>query len=401
MTKARTKPRLELVQDGAQRPAKAWAGRWDHGRLRLKADGRVEYYIEAQRNGRPYLRPTGVFVPHDTEAEAEFSRFEDDPPGYRSKVERRRNPTGGPPPIPLDADLVQEFLDWNRDRLKLTKAWLAKKKRYLAWWMEKLYKQDLRGLDKRTILAAAPDGEDRAGKPLIPSRPHKIAVLKSLYEYLRNPAQRLAYKPDALTLTAAEDPMIDFSVPQRDPAQSRGKKAPIPLGHLQVVLGALSGTHRDALLMLAGTGWRGTEIPRFAVEGKYDEASAEERAEGIVCTIGVFSIKRTQKKWKKVQIRDERVKAAALRLRDHGSFDLPRLDKAIRHACKKAKIKPFGYGSVRHTVAGYAKTKRERTDIIAQAIGNTPDVLMRDYQQMSPAPPIPTPLAEIALKDKE
>jgi hypothetical protein len=84
-------------------------------------------------------------------------------------------------------------------RRRRSKPWRTKKRSLLAWWTKKLYKRNLRGLDKRTILACVPKGKTT-------SRAHRIAVLKALYEYLRNPEQRLASHPAAQTLSAGDAP---------------------------------------------------------------------------------------------------------------------------------------------------------------------------------------------------
>lgn len=370
-----------------------WGTRWAHGRVWIGKDGAPTYYIESRKGGPPFLRKTGVAT--EPQALVEWSRFNDDPTNYRGADERKLA-AAGKPPLTLNENLILEYVAWLRDVLECTPKWCNDKKNYLTFWLEGLAtkrgKTDLRKVDKKDILAVCPHGTE--------ARPNRMAAIKSLYRYLRDPEQRMAYKPDADTLIAAEDPMLDFKVPQRPPAQSQGKKskkAPISKAQLATVLLALAGHQRDALMLLVGTGWRGTEIPRFALEGELEDADPVEAKAGIVGTIGVFGRKRTQKRWKKVQITDARVLAAAKRLRQHGSFSLERLDKAIRKACKDAGVAPFGYGRIRHTVAGYAKSQGERVDIVAQAIGNSPEVAARNYQQLSPAPPIHTPLEMIDI----
>lgn len=369
-----------------------WGARWEHGRVWIGKDGAATFYIESRRGGPPFLRKTGVHS--EREALVEWSRFCDDPTNY-VPADERKVAAKGKPPLPLDDALITEYVEWLRDVQNCTSKWCNDKKNYLAFWLEGLAKRaklDLRRLDKRTVLAVCPHGTK--------ARPNRIAALKSLYRYLRDPEQRMAYKPAAETLTAAEDVMIDFSVPQRAPAQSMGKeskKKPVTKAQLATVLLALEGHQRDALMLLVGTGWRGEEIPRFAAEGEIEDADPVEKEQGICGTIGVFGRKRTQRRWKKVQIRDPRVIAAAKRLKEYGTFSLGRLDKAIRAAAKNAGIAAFGYGRIRHTVAGYAKSQGERVDIVAQAIGNSPEVAARNYQQLSPAPAIPTPLEMIDI----
>ena len=368
-----------------------WDDRWEHGRVHLDANGEPTYFIEARREGRYFLRSTGV---HDRdEALAEWTRFLDDPAAYESRPARKaaataRREASDPTAIPLDDVLVNEYLGWCAEEGQ-SKAWRSKKRVFLAWWVKKLYKRNLRGLDKRTILACIPKGRTK-------SRPHKVAVLKSLYEYLRNPEQRLASHPDAQTITAGEDPMIDFRVAQGAPAQSHGGKAPVPIEHLALVMEALGVPHlRAAFTLMVGTGWRGTEIPRFAVEGVIEPIPRGQAQGDAVAILGVFSAKSTQRRWKRVQV-SERLRAAAEQLKAHGPFDLTKLDKAIRAACRAKGIAPFGYGSIRHTVKGYAKAHGVLPAHAAEAMGHTVEVAERFYGQSSAAPPIPSPLDAIA-----
>lgn len=368
---------------------RGWGERWDHGRIHYDASGEATFFIEARREGRYFMRSTGTHT--EREALAEWTRFLDDPSAYQTPQARKASSAAArmaadSDAIPLDDALVNEYLDWCADEGH-SLAWRSKKRGYLAWWVEKLYKRNLRGLDKRVILSCAPKGRTK-------SRPHKIAVLKALYEYLRNPEQRLATHPDKPTLTAGEDPMIDFKVPQAAPAQSHGGKAPVPVEHLALVMEAMTGAvYRDAFTLLIGTGWRGTEAPRFAAEGVIEPIPRQVQ-NGAVAVLGVFSAKATQRRWKRVQV-NARLRDAAERLRAHGSFDLAKLDKAIRSACETKGIKPFGYGQIRHTVKDWTKSKGVLPAHAAQAMGHTVEVAERFYGQSSAAPPIPSPLDAI------
>lgn len=373
-----------------KQPQRGWGERWAHGRVRYDGEGEPTYFIEARRQGRYFLRSTGVHTERD--ALAEWTRFLDDPGAYQTPQARKATAAAArvsadPDAIPLDDILVNEYLAWCAEEGQ-SRAWRSKKRVYLAWWTERLFKKNLRGLDKRVILSCVPKGRTT-------SRAHKIAVLKALYEYLRNPEQRLASHPDKPTLTAGEDPMIDFKVPQGAPAQSHGDKAPVAVEHLSLVLEAMTGqVYRDALTLMIGTGWRGTEIPRFAAEGVIEPIPKGQAQGRAVAIIGVFSAKATQRRWKRVQV-VARVRDAAERLRAHGSFDLAKLDKAIRSACKAKGIEPFGYGQIRHTVKDWTKSHGVLPAHAAQAMGHTVEVAERFYGQSSAAPPIPTPLDAI------
>jgi len=379
-----------MAADKTSTQRAGWGERWEHGRTRVDEAGVVTYFIEARRKGRYFLRSTGVR--HRDEALEEWTRFLDDPEAYQSRPARKAAATAereasNPELIILDDVLVNEYMVWCAEDGQ-SKAWRTKKRRLLAWWVEKLFKKNLRKLDKRTILSCVPKGRTA-------SRAHKIAVLKALYEYLRNPEQRLASHPDEQTLSAGEDPMIDFRVPQSAPAQSHGAKAPVPAEHLALVMEALGVPHlRAAFTLMVGTGWRGTEIPRFAKEGVIEPIPRGQGQGGAVAILGVFSAKATQRRWKRVQVTARLLKAAEV-LKEHGSFDLTKLDKAIRAACKAKGIKPFGYGQIRHTVKDWTKAHGVLPVHAAQAMGHTVEVAERFYGQSSAAPPIPSPLDAI------
>lgn len=362
---------------------KAERGRWEAwegGRVWIDVEGRRTYYIRKRVGKKRYeIRTPATYV---TAAVAHLKRFLADPEGYDPRGDAREG-------VYLDDVLVDEYLEWCREEGQ-TLAWRTKKRGYLAFWAEKLRQYDLRKVDKKIILSCVPKGRT-AG------RPHRLATLKALYEYLRNPDQRLASHPDAVTLTAGEDPMIDFKVPQRAPAQSDGGKAPVPVEHLALVMEALAGqVYRDAFTLMVGTGWRGTEIPRFACEGVIEPIPKGQAKDGAVSIIGVFSAKATQRRWKRVQV-NARLRDAATRLRAYGTFDLARLDKAIRSACEAKEIEPFGYGRIRHTVKGWTKAQGVPPALAAQAMGHTVEVAERDYGQASAAPPIPSPLDAIPM----
>jgi hypothetical protein len=365
----------------AKRATGRWES-WEGGRLWIDVEGRRTFYIRKRIDGARYEVRTAATTARA--ALEQLKRFEADPKAYDPAGEQR------PDSVFLTAELVKEYLEWSAEEGQ-TKAWRAKKRTYLAFWAEKLRHHDLRGLDKRVILACVP-------KNRTPGRPHRIAVLKALYEYLRNPAQRLASHPEEPTLTAAEDPMIDFRVPQRPPAQSHGGKAPVPVEHLALVMEAMTGqVYRDAFTLMVGTGWRGTEIPRFGAEGVIEPIPKGQARDGAVAILGVFSAKATQRRWKRVQV-SARLRDAAKRLQAHGSFDLARLDKAIRSACEAKGIEPFGYGRIRHTVKGWTKAKGVLPALAAQAMGHTVEVAERDYGQTTAAPPIPSPLDAIPAR---
>lgn len=111
----------------------------------------------------------------------------------------------------LTNDLAAAFLRWSKREAGNTPRWVAAQKTYLAWWQEKIPHVDLRRarLADHVLPALKATG----------CRPHKIAVLKRLYSWLRKVEHRIS---------AAEDPTLDtLSVPQSRPEQARRMVAPV------------------------------------------------------------------------------------------------------------------------------------------------------------------------------
>ena len=143
-----------------------------------------------------------------------------------------------------------------RNVKKNTPRYIDDTKRYLAWWADRLRGADLRNLDlHQYILPAmeAPAGER--------TRARRLATLKALYSWLRT--VRYLIKP-------TEDPLFGrMPIPQSRPAQLDNMKA-IPREHYLLARTRLIGTYRDALDVLAGTGWHVTALERFARSGRIE-----------------------------------------------------------------------------------------------------------------------------------
>ena len=134
---------------------------WEGGFVRTDAKGRKVYVIRRMINGKSYKVSTRAG--NARAAMEQLKRFEADPEGY--------NPAGAPheAPIYLDAPLAEEFLAWNRD------------------------------VKKNSALKGSGNG------------PHRIAVLKSVYSWLRK---------EKHLLLVNEDPTFQtLVVPQARPEQ--------------------------------------------------------------------------------------------------------------------------------------------------------------------------------------
>ncbi len=337
-----------MTQQAKARPTRepairsAWGKRWAHGRVHYDEQGEATYYIEARRVGTYYLRKTDVHA--EREALAEFALFETNPPAYLARGERQaqaaRSAAGqaGPPPILLDEKLATEFIDYSREVLKLAPDWLRKKRAYLAWWTEALWGVDLRRISLRLVLSKVPKGERTT------ARAHKVAVLRSLGEYLTDPDQRMSYREKEPTLEPEENTLHALRVPQTEPAQSQGRKRPVSIDDLKLVMENLTGqVNRDAVTVLLASGWHSTELAYFTTEGEIQPAPAEYRRTGTAAILVTLHKKGKTRRWKPTRVA-EPARAAAERLQAHGGFDLHRVDKALRAACRAAKVKPFGLG---------------------------------------------------------
>src|SRR5205814_616044 len=99
------------------------------------------------------------------------------------------------------------------------------------------------------------------------ARGPRIAVLKRLYSYLRKVTHRISRE---------DDPTLEtLTVPQSRPEQWKRVKS-VPSANVGAALEHLSNTYKDALLVLAGTGWHVTEIIRFARTGSIEASRQAE-----------------------------------------------------------------------------------------------------------------------------
>ncbi|HZH16125.1 MAG TPA: tyrosine-type recombinase/integrase [Archangium sp.] len=201
---------------------------------------------------------------------------------------------------------------------------------YLAWWQEVLGSVNLRELRVERILEALSGAKCRAPK---------IAVIKSLYGYLRKNGFR-DEQGGVHRLTAGEDPTLHhLTVPQAKAAQTRRSKV-VPKEDFLKALAHAEPPYQDALKVLGTCGWHTTALERFIVSGS---------VEGDVLTIP---------RHKSGHMHRTRVSAevseAARRLRAHGPVGFWRLLGAVERACKAADVKVFTPANLRHSVAHWA-----------------------------------------------
>ncbi len=308
-------------------------GTWEGGFTRRDAHGRLMYVIRRSVGGKRYDVSTRCTTLKA--AMEQLKRFEADPASYRAAGEERRDP------IYLDAALTLAFLTWSRDVQENSAHWVAKQKRYLAWWAG-----TLKGLDLRRVSLAL---HIKTALDTAKGQAHRIAVLKALYSWLRK---------ERHTLTADEDPTFGtLAVPQSDPNARALKDKSISRKQYLAARKRLDGHWRDALDLQAGTGWHVTEVQRFAKGGAV-EAHPRKGVKGVG---GVLVCPETKAGGSLRTAVGADVLAAAKRLRKRGTFGTERYGMALKAACEAAvaakELKPhevFTPGRMRHSVATWA-----------------------------------------------
>jgi integrase len=334
---------------------------WEGGFVRTDAKGRKVYVIRRMINGKNYKVSTRAG--NARAAMEQLKRFEADPEGY--------NPAGASheAPIYLDAPLAEEFLVWNRDVKKNSREWLEKQQRYLAWWADQLKGLDLRKVSLVDHIKPALKGAGNG--------PHRIAVLKSVYSWLRK---------EKHLLTVNEDPTFQtLVVPQARPEQWKRVKV-IPREHYLLAREHLAPHWRDGMDVQAGTGWHVTELTRFAKEGSVEPYRGD--AEGVS---GVLVCPQTKSGEPLRTAVSAEVLEAGKRLLERGTFGREKYGMAVISACKAAGIAPFTPGRFRHSVATWAIEKGADPASVAAFLNHkSPSTTRRFYATHAVPAKIPT-----------
>ncbi|HEX8439026.1 tyrosine-type recombinase/integrase [Archangium sp.] len=338
-----------------------YAETWEGGFVRLDAKGRKVYVIRRMINGRNYKVSTRASTLRA--AMEQLKRFETDPENY--------NPAGLPheQPIYPDAQLAEEFLLWSRDTKKNSREWLEKQQRYLAWWADQLKGLDLR---KLSLVDHIKPALKTAGNV-----PHRIAVLKSLYSWLRK---------EKHLLSVNEDPTFQtLVVPQARPEQWKRDKV-IPREHYLLAREHLAPYWRDGMDVQAGTGWHVTELVRFAKMGSVEPYRGD--AEGVA---GVLVCPQTKSGEPLRTAVSAEVLEAGKRLLDRGTFGREKYGIAVNAACKAAGIPSFTPGRFRHSVATWAIEKGAAPASVAAFLNHkSPSTTRRFYATHAVPAKIPT-----------
>ncbi len=157
--------------------------------------------------------------------------------------------------------------------------------------------------------------------------PHRIAVLKSLYSWLRK---------EKHLLSVNEDPTFQtLVVPQARPEQWKRDKV-IPREHYLLAREHLAPYWGDGMDVQAGTGWHVTELVRFAKMGSMEPYRGD--AEGVA---GVLVCPQTKSGEPLRTAVSADVLEAGKRLLERGTFGREKYGMAVNAACKAAGIPPF------------------------------------------------------------
>lgn len=330
-------------------------GPWDGGFIREDAAGHRFYWIRRMVGGKRFEVNTRATT--TAGAMQQLKRFESDPENYE--------PGGGQSgePVRLTDTLTTLFLTWSLDVKRNTKKWVGQQTEYLAWWSTVLGDKDLRRLDlARDILP------ELLGTP---ARGHKIAVLKVFFSWLVK-EKRL--------LTAAQDPTFrTLEVPQARPEQWIRSKA-FSQAQFEETRVRLETHWRDAVDVLAGTGWHVTELTRFVRGGAVQDHPSGKDRRVLLCpqTKGGEPIR--------TEVSDV-VAAAGERLLGRGTFSADRFAKAVKRASRGA----FTVGQFRHAVATWAINSGADPGQVAAFLNHkSPRTTRKFYATHAVAKKIPT-----------
>lgn len=331
--------------------------KWDGGYIRTDSRGRDTYVIRKRIGGKIFEVSTRCHSA--TAAYKQLVKFESDPEGYRPGGDAR------PGALTLNADLVAEFRKWSLEEKHNHPRHVRDQKVALAWWAERLGSTDLRTLKTAKLVAELDTAKT--------ARKQKIATLKTFFGWLckvRHAIER------------TQDPTLGLSVPQARPAQWTKAKA-IPREDFLKLREALAAPWRDAIDVLAGTGWHFSELERFAGAGGEIGTHPLSGAPVLVCprTKGGEPLR--------TEVGPE-VAEAAGRLMGM-TLDYWKFFGEIRKVGKKLEIRSVRPGRFRHSVATWAINAGADPASVAAFLGHkSPATTKRFYATHAVPAKVPT-----------
>lgn len=298
----------------------------------------------------------------------QLERFEANPEAYRPSGEVEAQEA----PLQLTADLIEAYVRWQLDVKKGSRKHSKEMGKLLTCWMEDIGAADLRTVRLRDHILPALERRRT-------NRKHRIIAIKGLYGWLRTFRH---------VLTSSEDCTLDLKVPQASPEKLRRRKA---LEREQVLgaLAALEGAYHDCLLLLMATGWHVTELCRFVRADASEIAPGKENG-----PLAVLVAQHKSGDWTRTPIRHPEHLAAAQRLRARRT--IPRyLNRAVREACDRAKVKRFTLGVLRHSVATWAVEQGAPPAEVSQFLGHKdPRTTARFYTDVA-VPTVSIPIVRM------
>jgi integrase len=329
-------------------------GTWPGGYIRRDTRGRTIYIIRRSIGGVRYEVSTGATSLRA--AMAQLERFETDPAAYTPGGQRDDA-------IRLDEKLIADYIAGCQ---KNSDSWLREKRTHLAWWSDRLHRVDLRRATLRDHILPPLKGA--------PSRNARIAVIKHLYSWLRG-QDRIETSEDPCLGKLHADPV--------KPVQETKSKV-IAAAHYEKARKHMVGHYRDALDLLAGTGWHVREAVRFAESGEIEPYTGPD-PEGVA----VLTVWHKSGRLHRTLVTKD-VAAAATRLRARGELSESMLYKTLRGACDAAKVPRFTAGRFRHTVATLAWETGDAERVPAFLGHRSKQTTLKYYATRAVPPRVPT-----------
>ena len=360
---------------------------WPGGFARIVGEGPTRqriYIIRKQVDGHRYEVSTRRN--NEIDALLELAKFNKSPATYDPTPPPDLLGDEAPQPVYLTAALIRDYLDHCK-KAGNTHQWWNSKRRFLKWWLQKLFRIDLRRADlKRDIL-----------KPLegATSRHQRIATIKAFYAWLRDVEHGKGI------ITASEDPTVGgaLKVPQHAPAQLSERRA-FAVKDLARVKKELADGPRwrlDAIEILSGTGWHFSELRRFAKDGSIEPMPTSQRPrrkKGKLPAHAPVAVLVTLHKGGSIHKTavTAKVLAAANRLRNKRHLPEFHFHLVLRQISRKLKLKvAVTPGSFRHTVATEAIERGATPEAVSAFLGHkSPQTTKRFYATLSVAPKVPT-----------
>lgn len=343
---------------------------WEGGYINFAKDGSPIYVIEREVGGKRYHVSTRCTSRRA--AIKQLERFEANPEAYRPEGER------APDPIYLNEDRVNAFYDWQVAKGVTTKH-ASEVRGRLRHWLLDLAHVDLRVATLRDHIIPALDRRVKA-------RGARISTLKAFYGWLREVRHELV---------SGQDPTLDLMVPQAVPEKWKRRKA-VEIERVRAAAKRLPPAYRDLLTVAAATGWHFTELERFVRQS--DSEIIEIAREG---TIAVLVTKHKSREMTRTPVTSDEVLRAAKRIRARGAVPKDPNEK-LAEACVKAKVEPFTFGVMRHTVATWAVEAGAVPALVSEFLGHKdPRTLRRFYSDVAvPTAPVVLPRLKVVKGGK-